>query len=261
MIYCDKRRMIKFINVSKSFDGTSQIVKDFSLEVFEGEIVVLLGPSGCGKTTALKMVNRLIEPTAGTIEIDGVDNRCIDLVQLRRSIGYVFQGIGLFPHLSVIENIAIVLHLSKHPLEQQLSSAQEVMRIVNLDPQVFADRYPKELSGGQQQRVGVARALVSNPNLLLMDEPFGALDAINRDALQVELLYLQQSLKKSILFVTHDIYEALRLGDRIAIMNQGHIEQVGHKREIFQNPATEFVKDLFGQLTTQFKEFSRLIYD
>lgn len=249
--------MIVLRDVWKSFDGGKTFaVKGVSLEVAKGETLVLLGSSGSGKTTTLKMINRLIEPTKGTIEIDGRNVMDIDPVELRRSIGYVFQGIGLFPHLTVAENVSIVLRLLGRPKREQRKRAEELLALVGLDPKEFADRYPDELSGGQQQRVGVARALAADPDYLLMDEPFGALDAVTRDILQQELLRLKEQLRKTIVFVTHDIFEAFLLADRIAVMHRGCIEQVGTKEELVKQPATEFVRQLLEQPVKHLAMFS-----
>jgi osmoprotectant transport system ATP-binding protein len=248
--------MIRLEDVSKSFDnGQSYAVRDVSLHVKSGELIVLLGSSGCGKTTTLKMINRLIEPTTGTIEVGGRDVRAQDVIQLRRSIGYVFQGIGLFPHMTVEENVSVVLRLLGLPKRGRQGRARELMELVGLPPHDFRVRYPKELSGGQQQRVGVARALAADPGCLLMDEPFGALDAITRDGLQGELLHLKERLLKTIVFVTHDIFEALRLADRIAVMHAGRLEQVGTPEQILRAPATEFVRDLFEKPAQQLTAF------
>lgn len=251
--------MIKLTNVTKTFDdGDSFVVNDISFEVKEGETLVLLGSSGCGKTTTLKMINRLVDPTKGEIQVDEQNILECDRIQLRRSIGYVFQQIGLFPHMTVGENISIVMRLENKSLSQQISRAKELLEIVNLDSNIYVNRYPDELSGGQQQRVGVARALASNPKYLLMDEPFAALDAINRDALQSELVELRNRLQKTIIFVTHDIFEALRLGDRIAVMNRGKIEQIGSGKELVQFPKTDFVKMLFQKPIQQLTRFEDL---
>ncbi len=237
--------MIVLKDVWKSFNGGQTfVVRGVSLEVAKGETLVLLGSSGCGKTTTLKMINRLIEPTKGSIEIDGRNVTGIDPVELRRSIGYVFQGIGLFPHLTVAENVSIVLRLLGRPKHERLQRAKELLALVGLEPTVFADRYPDELSGGQQQRVGVARALAADPEYLLMDEPFGALDTVTRDILQQELMRLKAQLRKTIVFVTHDLFEAFLLADRIAVMHDGRIEQVGTKEELMKRPATPFVRQL-----------------
>ena len=239
--------MITLEQVSKSYDGASKIIKNLSFEVLEGEILMLLGSSGCGKSTILKMINRLIDPTEGRIYLDGKDIHQQDPIELRRSIGYVFQGIGLFPHLSIRENISIVPRLLDWPEDRINNRYRELLELVQLSPEIHADRFPDELSGGQQQRVAVARALAADPDYLLMDEPFGALDAITRDSLQQEFLDLKQHLDKTIIFVTHDIVEAVTLGDRIAILHKGRLEQIGTPEEIMVNPATDFVKELFAK--------------
>jgi len=238
--------MIKLTRVSKTFDGgRSYAVKDLSLSVDRGETLVLLGSSGCGKTTTLKMINRLIEPTKGIIEVGGKDVMDHNPVDLRRQIGYVFQGIGLFPHMTIEQNVEIVPRLLGWSIHSRRERMQELLNLVGLPAESFAERFPDELSGGQQQRVGVARALAANPAYLLMDEPFGALDALTREALQQQLLTLKNQLKKTIVFVTHDLHEALLIGDRIAIMHEGNLEQIGTKKDILDMPATKFVKDLF----------------
>ena len=244
--------MIRLTGISKTFDkGRSYAVRDLSLEIQDGETLVLLGSSGCGKTTTLKMVNRLIEPTSGTVTVDG---RCVtqhDILPLRRSIGYVFQGIGLFPHMTIEQNVAVVPKLLGWPLDRRTARAHEMLSLVELDPAIYGRRRPGDLSGGEQQRVGVARALAADPAYLLLDEPFGALDAITRDVLQQELLRIKRELGKTIVFVTHDIFEALTLADRIAVMHDGRLEQVGTKREILAKPATGFVRDLFSKPRAQ----------
>ncbi|MBB71125.1 MAG: glycine/betaine ABC transporter ATP-binding protein [Legionellales bacterium] len=246
--------MITLKHLSKSFDnGQSYVVNDVSLEIARGEILVLLGSSGSGKTTTMKMINRLVEPTSGDITIDGKPILEQNPVQLRRSIGYVFQGIGLFPHMTLAQNITVVMKLMKAPRDARDARARELLDLVNLPPDQFAERYPHELSGGQRQRVGVARALATDPDYLLMDEPFGALDAITRDELQEEILRLNKELHKTIVFVTHDLFEALRLGDRIAIMHEGRVEQVGCKDDILSHPATDFVQDLFAKPAEQLR--------
>jgi len=248
--------MIQLTQVSKSFDnGRSLAVKDLSLRVEPGETLVLLGSSGCGKTTTLKMINRLIEPTAGTIEVGGEDIMTQDPVTLRRRIGYVFQGIGLFPHMTVGQNVEVVPRLLGWSVQKRKARADQLLHLVGLPSPEFAARFPDELSGGQQQRVGVARALAADPAYLLMDEPFGALDALSRESLQQELLALKKELKKTIVFVTHDIFEALLLGDRILILHQGRLEQIGTKQEILSAPATPFVRDLFAKPARQLADF------
>lgn len=244
--------MIELKQISKSFDeGKTYSVHDLTLSIARGELLVLLGGSGSGKTTALKMINRLIEPTKGVITVDGCNILQQDPIELRRSIGYVFQGVGLFPHMTVQENISVVLRLQNKSTLEQRNKALELLELVNLDPDIYADRMPEELSGGQQQRVGVARALATEPDYLLMDEPFGALDPLTRDSLQAEVVRLKNELNKTIVFVTHDIFEALRLADRIAVMNQGHLEQVGACKVIVQCPQTKFVKELFAKPAKQ----------
>lgn len=244
--------MIWIRDVSKSFDGGRRYaVANLSLEVAEGETLVLLGTSGCGKTTTLKLINRLVPLTSGQILVDQRDINHQDLLVLRRSVGYVFQDIGLFPHMSVLDNAAIVPRLLGWDRSKRLIRAEQLLQLVGLDPCEYARRCPRQLSGGQQQRVGIARALASDPKYLLMDEPFGALDAVTRDQLQGELIRIKQTLGKTIVFVTHDLFEAIRLGDRIAVMNEGRLEQVGTKEELLDRPATPFVKELFCHATRQ----------
>jgi osmoprotectant transport system ATP-binding protein len=252
--------MICFQRVSKSFNGgESFALDDVSLDVREGETLVLLGSSGSGKTTLLKLTNRLLEPTSGTIEVDGEAIAGRDPVSLRRRIGYVFQGIGLFPHMTVEENVGMVPRLLGWSARKRRERAQEVLRSVGLDPGIYAGRFPEELSGGEQQRVGVGRALAADPSHLLMDEPFGALDALTRDTLQRELLALKERLEKTIVFVTHDIFEALALGDRIAVLHAGRLEQVGTKEEILQAPATDFVRELFARPAQQLAAYGGML--
>jgi len=250
--------MITLEKVSKSYDSVSKIINNLSFEVLEGEILMLLGSSGSGKSTILKMINRLIDPTEGRIYLDGKDIQQQDPIELRRSIGYVFQGIGLFPHLSIRENISIVPRLLDWPEDRINNRHRELLELVQLSPEIHADRFPDELSGGQQQRVAVARALAADPAYLLMDEPFGALDAITRDSLQQEFLDLKQHLNKTIIFVTHDIIEAVTLGDRIAILHEGRLEQIGTPEEILANPATDFVKELFAKSVKSWKGFKNI---
>jgi osmoprotectant transport system ATP-binding protein len=248
--------MIVIDGVSKSFnDGQSYAVRDLSLQVHDGETLVFLGSSGCGKSTTLKMINRLIEPTSGTIHVDDHDVTQHDPVTLRRTIGYVFQGIGLFPHYRVAENIEIVPRLLGWAADRRKQRVRDVMELVGLSPDEFSDRFPDELSGGQQQRIGVARALAADPKYLLMDEPFGALDAITRDSLQQELKSLSQRLGKTIVFVTHDIFEALALADRIAVMHDGRLQQVDTPQKVLTEPATPFVRELFEKPARQLAAF------
>ena len=244
--------MIRLTHVSKTFDdGRSYAVKDLSFHVDEGETLVLLGSSGCGKTTTLKMMNRLIETSSGTVEVNGKDIKDQEPVDLRRRMGYVFQEIGLFPHMTIEQNVAIASRLLGGSSEKQRRHARGLLELVGLPWEDYAKRFPDELSGGQQQRAGVARALAADPPYLLMDEPFGALDALTRETLQQELINLKKKLKKTIVFVTHDIFEALLLGDRVAILHQGKLQQIGTKQEVLAKPATEFVRDLFAKPAKQ----------
>ncbi|MCU0492462.1 MAG: ABC transporter ATP-binding protein [Chloroflexaceae bacterium] len=238
---------IRFVNVSRTFPGAERpAVDNCSLEVADGTFVVLLGPSGCGKTTLLKMVNRLYEPTSGQIELDGVDIRSLPTTTLRRQIGYVIQQVGLFPHMTVAQNIAVVPQLVGWTRERIAARVDELLTLVELPPAEYCARYPAQLSGGQQQRVGLARALAAEPKLMLMDEPFGAIDAITRTALQDEMIRIQRKLRKTILFVTHDVEEALRLADKIVIMQRGRIVQYDTPFHILTRPANQFISTLVG---------------
>ncbi|MCR2812218.1 ABC transporter ATP-binding protein [Microbacterium sp. zg.Y1084] len=238
--------MIEFRGVSKSFGDGTRAVEDFSLQIPPHGTTVFVGSSGCGKTTLLRMINRMVEPSSGTITIDGHDITSRPAVQLRRSIGYVMQNSGLLPHLTVAANIATVPRLNGVPRDAARERALELMGTVGLDT-VMADRYPGQLSGGQQQRVGVARALAAEPNILLMDEPFGAVDPIVRAELQDELLRLQRDIGKTIVFVTHDIEEAFYLGDQVIILERGaRIAQRGTPDEIRRSPASPFVEAFVG---------------
>jgi osmoprotectant transport system ATP-binding protein len=238
--------MIRFEQVTKRYADGSAAVDGLSFEVAEGELVTLVGPSGCGKTTTMKMVNRLIEPTSGRILLDGQDIAATDPVALRRRIGYVIQQIGLFPHRTVLDNTATVPHLLGVRRAKARARAAELLELVGLDPAVYGDRFPEQLSGGQRQRVGVARALAADPPVLLMDEPFGAVDPVVRERLQNEFLRLQQQMRKTVLFVTHDIEEAVRLGDRIAVYGQGTIEQFDTPATVLGAPASPYVADFVG---------------
>lgn len=238
---------ISIRDVSKRYgDGGVPAVSDISLEIEPGELVVLLGPSGSGKTTLLKMVNRLYEPTSGTIEIDGRDIQREPAPELRRRIGYVIQQAGLFPHLRVAENVAVVPSLLKWDKARTSKRVDELLELVGLPPDRYRQRYPAQLSGGEQQRVGLARALAAQPPTMLMDEPFGALDAITRTRLQDELARIHRQLGTTILFVTHDIEEALRLANRIAVIRAGGLEQFDTPMRIMMEPANSFVADLVG---------------
>jgi osmoprotectant transport system ATP-binding protein len=239
--------MIRLDRVAKRYPDGTVAVDDLSLDVPRGALVALVGPSGCGKTTTLKMVNRLIEPTGGHLYLDGADVTHVDPVRLRRRIGYVIQQVGLFPHRNVIDNVATVPELLGWDARRRKARARELLELVGLDPDRFAKRYPHELSGGQQQRVGVARALAADPPVLLMDEPFGAVDPIARDHLQAEFLRLQQQVRKTVLFVTHDIEEAVRLGDLIAVLRQGgRLQQYDTPATVLGSPANEFVAEFVG---------------
>ena len=239
--------MIELDAVSKLFPGsTTAAVDHVTMKVPEGEICVLLGPSGCGKTTTLKMVNRLIEPSSGTITIDGRDALSIDPVTLRRGIGYVIQQIGLFPNKTIEDNICVVPDMLGWPRAKSRDRAAELLDMVALDPGIFLKRYPKELSGGQQQRVGVLRAIAADPPILLMDEPFGAIDPINREVIQDEFLKMQARLKKTIMFVSHDIDEAVKMGDRIAIFRDGRLVQYDKPDTILAHPTDSFIADFVG---------------
>ncbi len=238
--------MIKLKYVIKIYPDGTEAVKDFSLEIKKGELCIFLGPSGCGKTTSMKMINRLIPMTSGKIYIDGVDVMKLNPNELRRGIGYAIQNIGLFPHLTVEENITTVPMLKKWPKTRQRARAEELLKLVGMDPQTFLERYPSELSGGQQQRVGVARCLGADPPILLMDEPFGAIDPITRGKLQDEFLKIQSKIKKTIAFVTHDINEAIKMGDKIALMQEGKLVQFNDPATLLNSPKNEFVRNFVG---------------
>ncbi|MCU1677041.1 MAG: putative transporter ATP-binding protein [Frankiales bacterium] len=238
--------MIRLVDVTKRYGAGPPAVDGVSLDVPRGSIVALVGPSGCGKTTTLKMVNRLIEPTSGRLIVDGQDVTSVDVVALRRRIGYVIQSSGLFPHRTVEDNVATVLTLLGWDARRRRARVLELLELVGLEPSTYARRYPAELSGGQRQRVGVARALAADPPVLLMDEPFGALDPIVRERLQLEFSRLQRDLGKTVLFVTHDIEEAIRLGDHVAVMNAGRLEQYATPDQLLGAPATDFVADFLG---------------
>jgi osmoprotectant transport system ATP-binding protein len=238
--------MINLEHVTKVYPDGTEAVRDVSFEVEKGELCVLLGPSGCGKTTTMKMINRLIPLTGGGIYIDGVKNTDLNEDELRKNIGYAIQDIGLFPHMSVAENIGTVPVLKGWPKEKRRKRAKELLELLRMDPNEFLDKYPRELSGGQRQRVGVARALGADPPILLMDEPFGAIDPITRVELQNEFLKIQQEIQKTIIFVTHDIYEAIKMGDQIALMKGGRLVQYAPPTDLLYRPKDEFVAGFVG---------------
>ncbi len=239
--------MIHFEHVEKIYPGQAQpAVRDLSLTVADGSICVLIGPSGCGKTTILKMVNRLIDPTSGIISVMDRNILEVDPVELRRGIGYVIQQIGLFPHMTIHENVATVPRLLRWDEARITRRVDELMALVGMDPGAYRDRYPRQLSGGQAQRIGVARALAADPPVMLMDEPFGAIDPITREHLQNEFLNIQQKIKKTILFVTHDIDEAIRMGDYLCMLKEGRVVQFGTPDEILARPADDFVVTFLG---------------
>ena len=238
--------MIGFKNVTKKF-GDSVAVDNLTVDFKSGETVVLIGPSGCGKTTTLRMINRLIEPTEGSIYVNETDISKINPVELRRNMGYVIQQIGLFPHMNIAQNVGLVPYLKDWDESKRKQRVEELLDFVGMPPSKFYHRYPNELSGGQQQRIGVARALAADPEIILMDEPFGALDPITRATLQDELLQMQDKLGKTIVFVTHDMDEALKLADKIAIMKDGEVLQLDSPENILRNPANEFVEYFIGK--------------
>ncbi len=238
---------IEFRNVSKQFGEGGPAVDRLSFSVEEGTTMALVGPSGCGKTTSLKMINRLVEPTAGEILVAGRSITTMPLLELRRSLGYVIQSVGLFPHMTVADNVGIVPHLLRWPKVRIDGRVDELLDLVGLPPAEYRHRRPRALSGGQQQRVGVARALAADPPVLLMDEPFGALDPITRDRLQDELIQIQRKLRKTIMIVTHDMDEAVRLADRIAVLQAGRLVQLGGPASLLAAPANAFVADLLGR--------------
>ncbi|MFJ4373664.1 betaine/proline/choline family ABC transporter ATP-binding protein [Pseudomonas japonica] len=245
--------MIELQNLSKTFQSNGKEVKAVdavSLTVNEGEICVFLGPSGCGKSTTLKMINRLIEPTSGKVLINGEDTTGLDETTLRRRIGYVIQQIGLFPNMTIEENITVVPRLLGWDKQKCHERARELMNMIRLEPKQYLQRYPRELSGGQQQRIGVIRALAAEAPLLLMDEPFGAVDPINREMIQNEFFEMQRALNKTVIMVSHDIDEALKLGDKIAIFRAGKLVQLDHPDTLLAHPADEFVSNFVGQDST-----------
>ncbi|BBF43587.1 L-proline glycine betaine ABC transport system permease protein ProV [Lachnospiraceae bacterium KM106-2] len=238
---------IEFRNIKKCY-GEKNILTDFNLSIEKGEFVTIIGSSGCGKTTVLKLVNGLLSPNSGDVMINGESIKNIDLIKLRRRIGYAIQGSVLFPHMTVEQNISYVPNLSNQKNKRKITDlVKKWMKIIGLDEEM-KDRYPSELSGGQQQRVGIARAMAAAPDILLMDEPFGAVDEITRKQLQNELIQIYKKTKITVLFVTHDITEALRLGTKVLVMDQGEIQQYASPEEIVENPATEFIKQLVGKV-------------
>lgn len=238
--------MIQFSNISKSFKS-NKILKDVTFTIDTGNLVAIIGESGCGKTTLLKMINRLIKPSSGSIQIDGKDILSLDEVSLRRKIGYVIQQTGLFPHMTIRENIEIIPKILKADSERIKENTKKLMHMVGLDYEDFINRYPTELSGGQQQRVGVARAFANNPDVILMDEPFSALDPMTRSDLQDELVELQSKLKKTIVFVTHDMDEAIKIADKICIMREGCVLQYDTPENILKNPMDDYVSNFVGK--------------
>ena len=243
---------IEFQNVTKKFNGAGyNAVDHINLTIQEGEFITILGSSGCGKTTLLKMINRLYEPDTGNIILFGEDIQTVNAVKVRRRIGYVIQQVGLFPHMTIAENIAIVPKLLKWDNKKIFDRVDELLTLVGLSPDEFRDRYPSQLSGGQQQRIGLARALAVDPKIMLLDEPFGAIDAINRMNLQNELLQIHGGLKKTFLLVTHDINEAFKLGSKVIIMNEGRICQFDTPQKIINNPENNFVKSLIESARQQ----------
>lgn len=233
--------MIEFVDINKNF-GEYHIIKNLSMKIEKGKITVIIGSSGCGKTTTLKMINKLILPTSGKIYIDGEDISQKDTIKLRRNIGYVIQQTGLFPHMTVKENIELIAKIENIDKNKMNMRTRELMKMINLDYEKFSERYPLELSGGQQQRVGVARAFALDPAIILMDEPFSAVDPISRRQLQDELIAIQKKLEKTIVFVTHDIQEAVKIADKICLLNNGEIMQYDTPENIIKNPKNDFVR-------------------
>lgn len=242
--------MIQFENVTKSY-GSKKVLKNINLTIEDGEFAVMIGPSGCGKTTTLKSINRLIEPDQGNILVDGKDISKVDRIELRRSIGYVIQQIGLFPNMTVEQNICVVPKLLKYSKERCAEIAHQMLELVGMPFEEYAHKYPSQLSGGQQQRIGVLRALAASPPIVLMDEPFGALDPMTRAVLQEEVRHLQQQLGKTIVFVTHDMDEALILADKIVFMNEGEILQIASPKEMLEHPAHELISNFMGRRASE----------
>lgn len=253
--------MITFEGASKTFPGGVEAVKDLSFEVKEGETLVLLGTSGCGKTTTMKMVNRLVEPTRGRVLLENEDVMEKDPIALRRSIGYAIQHIGLFPHMTVGDNVGVVPRLLNWNRDRTRDRVDRLLDMVGLPADDFRDRYPNQLSGGQRQRIGVARALGGDPPVVLMDEPFGALDPITRSVLQDEFLELESEIRKTIIFVTHDVFEAVKMGDRIALMDEGQLQQLATPRELVEEPDNDFVDRFLGQQRFQLALLTRTVQE
>lgn len=238
--------MIRFEDVSKKFADGTEALKKVSFTIPKEKLTVIIGPSGCGKTTLMKMINRLEIPTSGEIYIDNEAISSMDSVELRKTIGYVIQRIGLFPHMTIEKNASLVPNLKGWSKEKTKEAIERLMQLVELDPEQYLTKYPLELSGGQQQRVGVVRALAGNPNIVLMDEPFSALDPISREQLQIETKNLQEKIKKTIVFVTHDMDEALKIADNIIVMRNGEIEQIGTPQDLLERPLNDFIKNFIG---------------
>ena len=238
--------MIEFKNIVKKYRNKT-IIKPFSIDIEAGQLVVFIGPSGCGKTTLLKMINKLIQPSAGKIFVNGKDISTMDAIELRRNIGYVIQNTGLFPHMSIRENLELIPKLKGEDPAKIAKKTEELLQVVGLNPAEYLDRFPKELSGGQQQRVGVARAFSTDSDIILMDEPFSALDPVTRNSLQDELVQMQKELNKTIIFVTHDMDEAIKIADKICILKDGDILQFDTPENILKNPANEFVEGFIGK--------------
>jgi osmoprotectant transport system ATP-binding protein len=238
--------LIEFKNIVKKYRNKT-IIKPFSIDIEAGQLVVFIGPSGCGKTTLLKMINKLIQPSAGKIFVNGKDISNMDAIELRRNIGYVIQNTGLFPHMSIRENLELIPKLKGEDPTKIAEKTEELLHVVGLNPSEFLDRFPKELSGGQQQRVGVARAFSTDSDIILMDEPFSALDPVTRNSLQDELVQMQKELNKTIIFVTHDMDEAIKIADKICILKDGDILQFDTPENILKNPANEFVEGFIGK--------------
>jgi len=250
---------ITFRNVSKQYAEGPPAIDDISFRIERGELAVLLGESGCGKTTTLKLINRLLDASAGQILVDGRDVQQLDPVQLRRNTGYVFQGVGLFPHMTIGENVAITLRLMQRPDREIRERVEELLATVRLSPDIYRDRMPQELSGGQQQRVGVARALAARPNVMLLDEAFGALDPITRDELRDEFRQLHDSLGLTSVLVTHDISEALLMADHVIVLRAGRVEQNGTPRDLVASPATGYVEQLLSTPKRQSRQLDAML--